>query len=47
MSGPDSSNGKSIRHESEGCGFESLSGGDIFGIKTLTISQEHPFVCRK
>ena len=31
MSGPDSSNSKSIRHEFEGWGFESPSGGgDIF-----------------
>ena len=35
MSGPDSSNGLSIRHESEGWGFESLSGRDIFCLKKL------------
>ena len=33
MSGPDSSNGWSIRHESEGWGFESPSGRDIFCLK--------------
>ena len=33
MSCPDSSNGQSIRHESEGWGFESPSGRDIFCLK--------------
>ena len=55
MPGPDSSNGKSNRHESEGWGrhesecrgFESPSGRDIFCLKNLTFSQEHPLVCRK
>ena len=35
MSGPDSSNGKSIRHESDGWGIESPSGRDIFCLKNL------------
>ena len=35
MSGPDSSNGESIRHESEGWGFQSLSGRDIFCLKNF------------
>ena len=37
MSGPDSSNGSSIRHESEGLGFESpsLAGRDIFCLKNF------------
>ena len=35
MSGPDSSNGKSIRHEFEGWGFESPSGRDIFCLKKV------------
>ena len=35
MSGPDSSIGWSIRHESEGWGFESLSGRDIFCLKNF------------
>ena len=35
MSGPDSSNGWSIRHESEGRGFEPTSGGDIFCLKNF------------
>ena len=34
-SGPDSSNGKIIRHESEGCGFESPSGRNIFCLKNF------------
>ena len=47
MSGPDSSNGLSIRHESEDWGFESPSGLDIFYLKNFDPSQEHPFVCQK
>ena len=35
MSGPDSSIGQSIRHESEGWGFESHSGRDIFCLKNF------------
>ena len=35
MSGPDSSKGYSIRYESEGLGFESLSGRDIFCLKNF------------
>ena len=35
MSGPDDSNGFSIRHESEGWGFESPSGRDIFCLKNI------------
>ena len=35
MSGPDSLIGYSIRHESEGWGFESLSGRDIFCLKNF------------
>ena len=35
MSGPDSSIGQSIRHESEGWGFESPSGRDIFCLKNF------------
>ena len=35
MSGPDSSIGKSIRHESQGWGFESPSGRDIFCLKNF------------
>ena len=35
MSGPDSSNGQSIRHESEVWGFKSLSGRDIFCLKNF------------
>ena len=35
MSGPDSSNGWSIRHESEGWGFESPSGRDIFCLNNV------------
>ena len=45
MSGPDSSNGQSIRHGSEGW-FESLLGRDIFCL-TFTVSQEHPLMCWK
>ena len=37
MSDPDSSNNQSIRHESEGGGFESPSGQDIFCLKTFDI----------
>ena len=46
-SGPDSSNGKNIWHESECWGFEFSSGRDFSVLKTLTLSQEHPFICRK
>ena len=35
MFGPDSSIGKSIRHESEGWGFESPSGRDILCLKNF------------
>ena len=35
MSGPGDSNGFSIRHESEGWGFESPSGRDIFCLKNI------------
>ena len=35
MPGPDSSNGLSIRYESEGWGFESPSGRDIFCLKNF------------
>ena len=35
MSGPDSSNVLSTRHEFEGWGFESPSGGDIFCLKNF------------
>ena len=35
MSGPDSSNGTSIWHESEGWGFESPSGRDVFCLKNF------------
>ena len=35
MSGPDSSIGKSIWHESEGWGFESPKGRDIFCLKNF------------
>ena len=35
MSGPDSSNSYNIRHESEGLGFESSSGRDIFCLKNF------------
>ena len=41
MAGPNSSNCQSIRYESEGWGFEFLSGGDIFCLKnfdTFTIT---------
>ena len=37
MSGPDSSNGQSIQHASEGWGFESPSGWDIFCLKNFDI----------
>ena len=47
MFGPDSSIGQSIRHESEGYGFESPSGRDFSVSEALTLSQEHPSVCRK
>ena len=47
MSGPDSSIGWSIRHESKGWGFESPSGQVVFCLKNLTLSKEHPFVCQK
>ena len=39
MFGPDSSNGKGIRHESEGCGVDSSSGRDIFCLKILTFTR--------
>ena len=42
-----SSNDQSIQHESDGLGFESLSGRDIFCLKNSTLSQEQPFVCWK
>ena len=35
MSGPDNPNGEFIRHESEGWGFESPSGRDIFCLKNF------------
>ena len=35
MSGPDISNGKSIRHESEGWLFKSPSGRDVFCLKSI------------
>ena len=35
MFGPDISNGRGIQHESEGWGFESLSGRDIFCLKNF------------
>ena len=35
MSGPDSSIAESIRHESEGRGFESPTGRDIFCLKNF------------
>ena len=35
MSGPDSSIGWSIRHESDGWGFKSHSGRDIFCLKNF------------
>ena len=35
VSGPDSSNGQSIRHEFEGWGFESPSGRDTFCLKNF------------
>ena len=35
ISGPDSSNDYSIRHESEGWGFESPLGRDIFCLKNF------------
>ena len=47
MSGPNSSIGQSIRHESEGWGFESPSGRDIFCLKNFQKHSEHPFVSRK
>ena len=49
MSGPDSSNGSSIRHISEGWWFQSPSGRDTFCRKYFDtlFSQEHPSVCRK
>ena len=47
MSDPASSNGLSIQHESEGWGLKSLSGRDIFVSTFLTLSQEHPCLCRK
>ena len=40
-------NGYSIRHESDGWGFEFLSGRDIFCLKASTHSHEHPFISRK
>ena len=39
MPGPDSSIGYSIRHESEGWGFESPSGGDIFVSKMNAVAR--------
>ena len=42
MSGPDSSNGLSIRHESEGWGFNSLSGRDIFCLKKFDTFSRTP-----
>ena len=35
MPGPDSPNGYTIRHESEGWGFESTSGRDIICLKNF------------
>ena len=47
MSGPASSSGLSIRHESEGSGL-SHPQVDTFSVSnTSTLSQEHPFVSRK
>ena len=42
MSGPDISNGYSIRHESEGSGFESSSGRDIFCLKNFDTFTKTP-----
>ena len=39
MSGLDSSNGLSIRHESEGWGFKSPSGRDIFCLENVRVSK--------
>ena len=47
MSGPESSNCYSIRHECEGWGFESPSCRDIFCLKNFdTFLKKHPFVNR-
>ena len=46
MSGPQSSIDKSILHESDGWGFDSRSGRDIFCLKIFDTSQDYPFVCR-
>ena len=42
MSDPVSSIGDSIRHESEGWGFESPSGRDIFCLKNFDTFQRKP-----
>ena len=42
MYDPDSSNSLSIRHESEGWGFESSSGGDIFCLKNFVTFTRTP-----
>ena len=47
MSGPDSSIGKSIRHKSEGWGFESPSGRDIFCLKNFDTFTRTPFCVSK
>ena len=45
--GRDSSISYNIRHESEGWGFETPQVQTFSVSKTFTLSQEHPFVCRK
>ena len=47
MSGPDNSNGYSIRHESEGWWFESPSGGDMFCLKNFDTFKRTSFLYRK
>ena len=47
MCDPDSSSGWNIRHESEGRGSSPPQVETIFVSKISTLSQEHPFVCRK
>ena len=47
MSGLDNSNGLSIQHESEGWGFDSLSGRDILCLKNFDTFSRNLFVCRK
>ena len=43
MFGPDSSNGSSFRHESEGWGFESTSNWDIFCLTNFNTSRRTSF----